>query len=93
MRIECGVYTICSDEYCMWITQKIKAKSKNAKKEYSEVRVAGYSRNVEQLLKSFLEGRCRRSGAKDVKTLLKDIDKRDKDLMKIIRKLQSDSKA
>ena len=90
MKIECGVYTIHSDESCMWITQKVRTKDKKAKNDYQDVRIAGYSRNVEQLLKSFIDGKCRRSGAKTVKDLLKDIDKRDKDLMRLVRALEKE---
>lgn len=84
MKIECGVYTLHSDPYCMWITVKVKNKAKDSKTEYRDERIAGYSMNVEQLLQSFIDNKCRRSGAKDMKALLKDIEKRDKDCKKLI---------
>ena len=84
MKIECGVYTIHSDPQCMWITQKVKSKDKKSKNEYRDDRIAGYSMNAEQLLNSFVDNKCRRSGAKDVKTLLKDIAKRDREVKKLI---------
>ena len=88
MKIECGVYTIHSDQWSMWINQKVKTKTKDAKNEYTEVRIAGYSPNAEMLLTDFIENKCRRSGATTVKELLKDIDKRDKECKKLIAALR-----
>lgn len=56
MKIEAGIYTLCSDAYCMWITKKVEVidpKTKKPNGKYKEEKVAGYSTTVPSLLRSF----------------------------------------
>lgn len=85
MEVKVGVYTIHSEPSCMWITQEVKVKSGKNKGKVYEERVAGYVMNWEQLMEDFATKAYRRSGAKEVKQLLKDMDKRDKDIKALIK--------
>lgn len=67
--IQVGKYHIRSDNYNLWIDEE----TTNKKGNTTTKRVAGYSNNYVQLLKSFTDNRFRNSDAKEVKQLLRDI--------------------
>lgn len=84
MVINCGKYTIKSDSYCLWITEKTQGKKKKGKdadadadieelgESSYERRVAGFSPTFESLLKNFVDRKFRGSDAKTVKQFLTD---------------------
>ena len=87
MEIEVGKYTIHSDRYCMWITESVKTKRKDAKTEVIEKKVAGYSINAEQLLDSFIEYGVRDAPSKTIETYLKHVAKVERDAKRIAKEI------
>lgn len=85
MEIKIGRYTVCSDKFNVWIVTESKTKSKKAKKEVSEERVAGYSQDWQMLLESFMQNHYRNSDAKTVEKLLRDMNTIERNLKKIIK--------
>lgn len=73
MEIKIGKYIMKSDQYCMWIEEEYEGKDKDDNPKLAYRRVAGYSMNFEQLMKSFCEHKFRGSGASDLRELLKDL--------------------
>ena len=88
MEIKVGKYTLYSDQWSMWIEEEYTytgSKGKNAGKKVTESRrVAGYSQNFQQLMKSFAERRYRNSDAKDVKQMLEQMAGTERTMMKFI---------
>ena len=89
MEIKIGVYTIHSDSCTMWITETVSTKDKKGNTKEYEQRVAGYVPNWHWLLENFMEKAYRRSGAKEVRELLRDMDKRDEDIRMLIRETEN----
>ena len=85
MEIKVGKYTLHSDTYCMWVTEEVKTKRKDAKTKSIEKKVAGYSINAEQLLDSFIEHGFRDANSKSMETYLKHIAKVERDAKRIAK--------
>lgn len=66
MKINKGRYTLCSDEYSYWITEKSIAESG---KEY-EKRIAGYCTTLDKLIRDFSERVVRSNDAEDLEAVL-----------------------
>lgn len=73
MEIRVGKYIMKSDFYCMWIEEEYEGKDKKGNVKTYTRRVAGYSMNFDQLMKSFCEHKYRGSGAEDLRDLLKEL--------------------
>ena len=88
MEIKVGKYTLCSDQWSMWIEEEYSYKSEKGKNKGKKVtdtrRVAGYSQNFPQLLKSFEEHRYRNSDAREVKQVLEQFATTERTMMKFI---------
>lgn len=62
-------YVLCMDRYNLWVVKETKTKNNKTGKEYiARTKVAGYSRNYEDLLNSFIEGRMRGAKAKNAES-------------------------
>ena len=85
LELAVGNYTLHADSECYWITKKVKTTKHNAKKEYREVKVAGYVRHFEDLVADLVEGTARNSTVKDFEHYIKEIDKSISDGKKIVR--------
>ena len=73
MKIEVGKYTLYSDQWSMWITEKYETKDKKTKLpsgKYEERRVAGYSTSFKNLLSSFQKTKVWGSDAESLEELL-----------------------
>ena len=73
MKIEVGKYTLYSDQWSMWITEKYETKDKKTKLpsgKYEERRVAGYSTSIKNLLRSFRDMKVGGSDAESLEELL-----------------------
>ena len=88
MEIKVGRYTLCSDQWQMWIEEEYTYKGKKGKNDGKMVtetrKVAGYSQNLWQLLKSFNENRYRNSDAKEMKEILDTLAQSERTMMKFI---------
>lgn len=89
MNIECGRYTIHSDNFCMWITERVETK-KDGKPtgKYAERVVAGYVETPVALMEDFIDKKTRNSDATTLKELLKDMAKAEKDVKAIIKAIK-----
>lgn len=85
LELAVGKYTLHADSECYWITKKVKTTQQNAKKEYRDVKVAGYVRHFEDLVADLVEGTARNSTAKDFEHYIKEIDKSIRDGKKIVK--------
>lgn len=85
LEITEGRYTLHGDSQCFWITERTKTKSKTAKAEFNEKKIAGYSYTFEQLMDSFMDAKLRNSDAKDMEKALKQIESALRDAKKIVR--------
>lgn len=84
MEIRVGRFTLCSDQYGMWITETYTSKGKNgAQGKPQTKKVAGYSRTMAQLYSSFVGHKFRCSEATTVAELLKDLKQLEQDLSEI----------
>ena len=88
MEIQVGKYTLCSDQWCMWIDETYTYEGKKGRNKGKQVtekrRVAGYSNNFRQLLVSFLEHKTRSSDAKEMKEMVEDLSRIESDIRKLI---------
>lgn len=73
MKIQVGKYTLCSDNYCMWINETCTVKEGKHSGEPYEKRVAGYSTDLRRLLKSFRDNKVNESDAETIEALLEDL--------------------
>ena len=53
MRIEIGNYVLCSDRFCMWISEMREVKSGKDKGKMKTDRVTGYFTSVQAMLEDF----------------------------------------
>ena len=82
-------YTLNSDQYCYWITEKRIVEDDDAKhkgEEY-ENRVSGYCATLEQVAESFANRKVRSSEAQRLTHLIKEI----KSLKKVVKKWTTDN--
>lgn len=88
MEIKVGKYTLYSDQWSMWIEEEytyIGKKGKNEGKKVKETRkVAGYSSNLVQLLKSFNENQYRNDDATEMEQVLEKMTMTERTMMKFI---------
>lgn len=75
MEIEVGKYIMKSDNYCLWIEEKIENKKNTAKNKYRYVRVAGYCTSFASLMRSFTEKQVLGSDAESISELLTDLER------------------
>ena len=79
MNIRVVKYILRSDPYCMWIEEEYKQKDgKTASK-----RVAGYSTNLNNLLRSFAEKKLYGSDAENMEQLISDMREIMADMVKL----------
>ena len=71
MDIRVGKYILRSDQYSMWIEEEYIKRKGDAKGEPATRRVAGYSSNFENLMRSFAENQARNNDAKTIGELLR----------------------
>lgn len=94
MNIECGRYTIHSDAFCLWITERCETKKEGVSTgKYTDKLVAGYVQNLEELMDDFIDRKTRNSDAVKLKELLKDIAKAEKNAKEIVKAVESHGKA
>lgn len=77
MRIECGDYTLKSDQMNFWIEKK--KTSKKSGDEYGDI-VTGYCPTIPHLLNSFAERKFRGSDATNMKELMQELKDAESDL-------------
>lgn len=70
MRIEVGKYTLCSDQYCCWIEEKVEVKKGRNAGEFRERRVTGYATSLRNLLRSFRDKKIMGSDAESIEELI-----------------------
>lgn len=80
MKIQAGKYTLHSDQYCFWISEQ-QPTGEKSKYETRDVRVAGYSTSIPNLIRSFWENQLRQSDATSMEELLNDIERITKDML------------
>lgn len=83
MEIRVGKYILRSDRFCMWIDEEREVKEGKTKGKKTTTRVAGYSQNLEQLYRSFVQHKYKSAEATTVKELLKVFQQTEFDLMEI----------
>lgn len=69
MEIKVGRYIICSDSCNLWVEESYQSKGKEQRRK-----VAGYCSNINDLCKSFFDGRLRGSDAGSVGELLAQVE-------------------
>lgn len=85
MELKIGKYTLHSDKYCAWLTEEKNVKTKSGKDTTKNVRVSGYYREFEFLLRDFIHTRVKDSDATEVKEVLALIDKTQKEAVQIAK--------
>jgi len=83
MKIQVGKYTLHSDQFAFWVTERQPAGAKAKKTEYVDVRVGGYCTNLKSLIRSFGENQLKMSDATDMEELLKDIERITEDMLNL----------
>lgn len=73
MKIPVGKYTLQSDSFSMWITEKYEGEDSKGRKRERERKVAGYSWSWNNLVRDFCDRKFRSSEAETVKELLKEL--------------------
>ena len=79
MNIRVGKYILRSDPYCLWIEEEYRQKDGKA----ASKRVAGYSWNLSNLLRSFAEKKLYGSDAENMEQLIADIREILADMVKL----------
>lgn len=105
MEIRIGKYILRSDRFCAWIDVEYETKDKNGKPtgKTTTRKVAGYSNDFSDLLRSFVRVQHRDNDAKTVKELLTVLKKTAEDTeainkaalkedFRIIRQIAKDNK-
>ena len=73
MEIRVGKYILRSDQYCMWIEEEYQSKGKDGKPGRVQRRkVAGYTNNIDNLIRQFCEHKHMASEATTVEALIKE---------------------
>lgn len=83
MEIRVGKYIMRSDRYSLWIDEEYETKDAKGRAKTATRRVAGYSRTLEQLYKSFAQHKYRASEAETVKELLKVFQQTEADILEM----------
>lgn len=78
MEIQAGKYALCSDPYCYWIMEELSGTRRSRR------RVTGYYRSYRDLLNDFVDNKIRASDARDMETLLIEIEQVKMDVESII---------
>lgn len=69
-------HRLLSDEYNMWLEQKISRKNKKTGEKYEDwERISGYHYTWDRVVHSYLNSKCRKSDADTIEKLAKDMDK------------------
>ena len=73
MEIKVGRFILRSDQYCMWIEEEYQSKGKDGKQGRVQRRkVAGYTNNIDNLIRQFCEHKHMASEATTVEELIKE---------------------
>lgn len=81
-------YVLCMDAYNLWVVKETKAKNEKTGKEYiAKTRVAGYCRNYEDLLESFIERKEKTAKAKDAEAHIVKCEKIERETKAFARAL------
>ena len=73
MEIRVGKYILRSDQFCMWIEEEYQSKGKDGKPGRVQKRkVAGYTNNIDNLIRQFCEHKHMASEATTVEELIKE---------------------
>lgn len=73
MEIRVGRFLLRSDQYCMWIEEEYQSKGKDGKPGRVQKRkVAGYTNNIDNLIRQFCEHKHMASEATTVEALIKE---------------------
>ena len=73
MEIRVGKFILRSDQYCMWIEEEYQSKGKDGKPGRVQRRkVAGYTNNIDNLIRQFCEHKHMASEATTVEALIKE---------------------
>lgn len=73
MEIQVGRYYLRSDQYCIWIEEEYQSKGKDGKPGRVQRRkVAGYTNNIDNLIRQFCEHKHMASEATTVEELIKE---------------------
>jgi len=83
MKIQVKNYTLHSDRFALWVTERQPAGEKAEKTEYVDVRVGGYCTNLKNLIRSFGENQLKMSDATDMEELLEDIERIADDMIEL----------
>lgn len=86
MEIKIGKYTLCSDQWSMWIEEEYSYEGKGGKKKNGTRRVAGYCGDFRQLMRSYCQHKYRGDGAKEMREALNVLADTEKDVMEFIDK-------
>lgn len=74
MEIRIGKFILRSDQYAIWIEEEYQSKGKNGKPGRIQTRkVAGYTNNIDNLVKQFVAHRHMASEATTVEQLIKEM--------------------
>ena len=74
MDIQIGRFHLRSDQYCMWIEEEYQSKGKEGKQGRVQKRkVAGYTNNIDNLVRQFVAHKHRASEATTVEELIKEM--------------------
>ena len=73
MEIKVGKYILRSDQYCIWIEEEYQSKGKDGKPGRVQKRkVAGYTNNIDNLIRQFCAHKHMASEATTVEQLIKE---------------------
>lgn len=74
MEIRVGKFILRSDQYCMWIEEEYQSKGKGEKQGRVQRRkVAGYTNNIDNLVRQFVAHKHMASEAATVEELIKEM--------------------
>lgn len=74
MEIRVGKFILRSDQYCMWIEEEYQSKGKEGKQGRVQKRkVAGYTNNIDNLVRQFVTHKHMASEATTVEQLIKEM--------------------
>lgn len=84
MEIRIGKFILRSDQYAIWIEEEYQSKGKNGKPGRIQTRkVAGYTNNIDNLVKQFVAHRHMASEATTVEQLIKEMKQTAEDIVLI----------
>ena len=86
MKIEVGKYTLCSDQYSLWIEESYEGKDSKGRAKMQTRRVAGYAGNMAILMKQFCNHKYKSSDAETMRELLKELTQTFADMVELNEK-------